>query len=152
MTRKLTQEEASELMRRRFAALNAKAQKQSGFIVNGKKVQNLQYAHKLVVKTAKAIAATLYDAMMQNNEANAVWKRFCEDLRRKDHEAEFVALATPFLLDDARSTLAGILGNPLKAHLHPEIYDALCKDNEIRGTGGLVPVAPQLTEAYRHGR
>ena len=143
----------SELLRRRFAALERQhGAKNPGFIVNGKKTQNLQYAHKMVVEVAKGIAHALYEAMMKSDEVNAVWKAFCRDLRRGEHEAEFVRLATPWLLDDARANLAGILGQPGKEDLKPAIYDALIKDNSIRGTNGLVPVAQNILETYDHGR
>ena len=39
--------------------------------------------------------------MMKDNETNAVWKKFCEDLERDEHEEEFVRLTWPHLLDDA---------------------------------------------------
>lgn len=126
--------------------------KNPGFIVNGKKTQNLRYAHEMVVACARGIAHELYEAMMKNNEAWAVWKALARDTSMELAEAEFVSLATPWLLDDARATLAAILGHPGKEHLKPAIYDALMKDNLIRGTDGLVPIAPQLKEAYRHGR
>lgn len=142
-----------QALRMRQIQLAARAQQLQGYMLQGKKVQSLSYAHKKVVEVAKAIAHELYDAMMSNNETYAVWQRFCEDLKKSDHEAEFVALATPHLLDDARATLAGLLGQPGKESLKEEIYDVLMKDNLIRGTGGIVPLAPAVKEANkRHGR
>lgn len=140
---------AEEAFRRQARQLGIK---NPGYVVNGQKTQTLQYAHKQVVEVAKGIARELYDAMMQVNESYAVWQRLCEDIKKKDCEEEFVRLATPHLLDDARTTMAALLGQPGNDHLKEGIFDALIKDNEIRGVGGLKPVAPQLLEAYRHGR
>lgn len=130
--------------------------KQQGMLdvhtVNGKKAQNLRYAHKEVVEVAKGIAHELYNSMMQNNVTWAVWQKFCEDLARPAMEEEFVRLAWPHLLDDARTMLARLLGMPGKEHLKEQIHDVLVKDNLIRGTKGLVPVARQVLEANSHGR
>lgn len=125
-----------------------------GFVVDGRHSQNLRYAHKEVVKVARGIAAELYEAMMSgNNEAYASWKRLCEDLARPNMmQEEFVKLATPWLLDDARATLAALLRTSRNESLKERVYDVLMKDNLIRGTGGVVPLAPSIKEAYRNGR
>lgn len=115
-------------------------------VMNGRLVRNVRYAHKEVVAVAKGMAHELYNSMMQNDITNAVWKRFCEDLHRKDHEEEFVRLAWPHLLDDARTMLARLLGMPGREHLKKEIHDVLMKDDLIRGTGGLIPVRDNMLE------
>lgn len=120
--------------------------------VNGKKANILAYGHEMVVKLARDMAHELYDTMMRKNEAWTVWKHFCQDLSKDASEAEFVACATPHLLGDARATLASMLGQPRYAHLHDSLYDALMKDNLIRGTNGLVPVKARLEEVYQDGR
>lgn len=127
-------------------------ERQEVSIMNGKKVRNVRYAHEQVVEVAKGIAHALYESMMKDNETNAVWKKFCEDLERDEHEEEFVRLAWPHLLDDARATLSRLLGQPGKEHLKEQIFDVLMKDNLIRGTGGLAPVHDSIMEAQRHGR
>lgn len=137
---------------RAFARLNRKFGKSQGYIVNGRKVENLQYAHKQVVAVARGIAHELYSSMMRNDAAYKNWKTLCEDVGVAQAEATFVRLATPWLLDDARATMAKLLGQPGKEHLKEGIFDALLKDNSIRGTDGLIPVAPAVKEAFRGRR
>lgn len=122
------------------------------YMVQGKRASIVKYAHEMVRDVAKGMAHELYESMMKSNEAYAVWRHFCEDVGRENAEREFVHLALPYLLDDARATLAGMLRMPQFEHLHLSIHDALIKDNLIRGTDGLIPVKKQIEEAYRGRR
>ena len=108
-------------------------------------------AHKLIVKTAQAMAHELYDCVMQDNELYAYWKSECEELTPKIAEKLFVKLMYPKLIEAARTTLARMLANPMLTHLHEDIYDALTKDYILRH-GRLAGGAPRaLLEVSKHG-
>ena len=89
-------------------------------------------AHKLLVKTAQDMAHELYDCVMQDDSLYAYWKSQCDELTPKIAEKLFVQLMYPKLIEAARTTLAGMLANPMLTHLHEDIYDALVKDNALR--------------------
>lgn len=91
------------------------------------------YAHTQIVHTAMELARAEYSNMMaRDNALYADWKKTCPELTPEKAEELFVELRYPKLLEAARATMAGILNDPTKIHLHESIYDALCKDYILR--------------------
>lgn len=110
-------------------------------------VKRHEMAHELVAKTAVGQAHVVFDAIMTSRgdiykKLQAKWP----DADSAEIERRFVEELAPTLLDEARSTLAGMLASPSIDHLQKEvIYDALRLDNTLkRATGRVgVEVAPK---------
>lgn len=125
--------------------LGAKLHKRFGaqeriFKLNGQKVKNLRYCHKLVRTTAKVFAAEIYENIMHFNANYEVWQKMCPDLTKGMLQQEFVRLMWPRLIDDARATLAKMLGENIAESLKKEIYSALILDGQIRGRNSVKPL------------
>lgn len=91
-----------------------------------------QHTHPLIRATAIEMAGDLYDLMMKNNEQWNEWKRMHEGFSLAQLEIRFLELKWPELVEDARATLAGILGTNASEDLKATIYDALIKDQGLR--------------------
>ena len=92
-----------------------------------------QHCHPLIRATAIEMAGELYDLMMKNNQQYAEWKRMHPDLKTAGElEIRFLELKWPELLEDARTTLARMLGGNVAEELKIQIHDALVKDNALR--------------------
>ena len=92
-------------------------------------------AHKLVLETARGMAASLYDEVMSgSNTMYSGWKEMTQKkgLTSEQSQRMFVALISPKLLEPARAILAHILADRSKEHLHAAIYDSMLLDNTIR--------------------
>lgn len=93
---------------------------------------NTKLAHPMIWQTAVAMAHSMYDDLMMNNSLYAMWKKQCPELTPKELEARFVAQMAPKLLEQARATLAKLLGRPGNEGLKPAISDALIADATVR--------------------
>ncbi len=92
-----------------------------------------QHCHPLIRATAIEMAGELYDLLMKNNQQYAEWKRMHPDLKTAGQlEIRFLELKWPELLEDARTTLARMLGTNVSEELKTTIHDALVKDNPLR--------------------
>lgn len=92
-----------------------------------------QHCHPLLRATAIEMAGDLYDLMMKNNVQYAEWKRMHPDLKSAGElEIRFLELKWPELIEDARTTLAGMLAGNASEELKIQIHDALVKDNPLR--------------------
>lgn len=92
-----------------------------------------QHCHPLLRATAIEMAGDLYDLMMKNNQQFAEWKRLHPDLETPaELEIRFIELKWPELIEDARTTLAGMLAGTANEELKTTIHDALVKDNPLR--------------------
>lgn len=92
-----------------------------------------QHCHPMIRATAIEMAGELYDLMMKNNVQWEQWKKLnpeCKSLA--EYEIRFLELKWPELVEDARTTLAGILGTNAPEDLKLSIHDALVKDQGLR--------------------
>ena len=97
-----------------------------------------RYAHGLVASTAAAISREIYSQMMgKSNALYHQWKAQYPMLTPQECEERFVEMMTPKMLEQARATLAKMLGQPGNEDLKPAISDALIADNQIRFGRGL---------------
>ena len=91
------------------------------------------HAHKLVLETARAMAASLFEDLAKDNarwaEFQATWP---EGLTRAKAERMWVEGMAPKLLGEARDTLARLLNTNLAPDLKDQIADALILDNTLR--------------------
>lgn len=99
--------------------------------------QTRVHAHKLVYETAQEMARALYGDLMRNNVAYAGWKKACESFGDDISnplvlERRFLEEVVPHLIEQARATLAEMLGQPINEGLKKSIYDALLKDAPFR--------------------
>lgn len=123
-------------MQQHFAKLDpTSGANQAPMVMNGRKVKNLQYCHELVRDTAKALAGDVYEAAMMDNDNYATWKLLCNDLDDKFMQAEWIKLMWPRMIDDARATLAQLLGTSKNELLKEQIHRALILDGELRRSG-----------------
>ena len=93
-----------------------------------------QHCHPLIRVTAIEMAGELYDLMMKNNVQWQEWKNLHPELggNLAELEIRFLELKWPELLEDARTTLAGLLATNVSEELKIKIHDALVKDNSLR--------------------
>lgn len=91
-----------------------------------------QHCHPMICATAIEMAGELYDLMMKNNQQYAEWKRMHPELNIAQLEIRFLELKWPELIEDARTTLARMLGFGISEELKMQIHDALVKDNALR--------------------
>lgn len=91
-----------------------------------------QHCHPMIRATAIEMAGELYDLMMKNNQQYAEWKRMHPELSIAQLEIRFLELKWPELIEDARTTLARMLGSGISEELKMQIHDALVKDNALR--------------------
>lgn len=91
-----------------------------------------QHCHPMIRATAIEMAGELYDLMMKNNQQYAEWKRMHPELNIAQLEIRFLELKWPELIEDARTTLARMLGSGISEELKMQIHDALVKDNALR--------------------
>lgn len=92
-----------------------------------------QHCHPMIRATAIEMAGELYDLMMKNNQQWNEWKRMHPDLHSlAEYEIRFLELKWPELIEDARTTLARMLGSNISEELKVSIHDALVKDNALR--------------------
>ncbi len=92
-----------------------------------------QHCHPLIRATAIEMAGDLYDLMMKNNVQWDEWKKLNPDCQTlAQYEIRFLELKWPELLEDARTTLARMLGGNASEELKVAIHDALVKDNALR--------------------
>lgn len=92
-----------------------------------------QHCHPLIRATAIEMAGDLYDLLMQNNVQWEEWKKLNPDCQNLSQwEIRFLELKWPELIEDARTTLAGMLGGSVPEELKVQIHDALVKDNGLR--------------------
>lgn len=89
-------------------------------------------AHKLVFKTAVALAESVFEEAMSRD--NALYRQIRASRPGKSVKflrRVFVSALAPRLLGDARATLAAMLATPIDEALKLEIADALTLDNAI---------------------
>jgi hypothetical protein len=92
-----------------------------------------QHCHPMIRATAIEMAGELYDLMMKNNAQWNEWKRMHPELHSlAEYEIRFLELKWPELIEDARTTLARMLAQPIAEELKVQIHDALVKDNGLR--------------------
>jgi len=92
-----------------------------------------QHCHPIIRATAIEMAGELYDLMMKNNQQWNEWKRMHPELHSlAEYEIRFLELKWPELIEDARTTLARMLGGNIPEELKIQIHDALVKDNGLR--------------------
>jgi hypothetical protein len=93
-----------------------------------------QHCHPMIRATAIEMAGELYDLMMKNNQQWQEWKRMHPELgdNLAALEIRFLELKWPELIEDARTTLARMLGTGISEELKMQIHDALVKDNGLR--------------------
>lgn len=99
--------------------------------------QKTLHAHKLVYECACKMAEELYDMIMVSNDLYAHWKKSCENefqlFESEPAQKRFVELIAPKLLEEARKTLATLLGQPSTPDaMKVEIHDALVKDYSLK--------------------
>lgn len=82
------------------------------------------HCHQMVYDTALELARTTVEYYARTN--NAWWK---ENKDKFEFHAKRLA---PKLLEQARTTLAGLLAQPIPELLKEQITDALIKDNSLR--------------------
>lgn len=82
-----------------------------------------RHCHKLVRDTAKAMAAEIYEELASKD--NLFYKRW-------PRERIFIEKKWGLFVDDARTTLAQMLGGALDDGLKKTIADALILDNQFR--------------------
>jgi hypothetical protein len=80
------------------------------------------HAHKMVAGVAREMAAAVYERCARNNE----W--FAENPSQDD----YVRDAWPLFLEQARATLAQMLGGQLDEELKKQIHAALILDGSLR--------------------
>ena len=89
--------------------------------------------HFLIKQTAKEMAGALYEEVMNDNTAYKNWKTMCEGLPAKEIQAKFIEMMWPKLIEEARKTLAQLLGmNTLPEASKAEIHEALVLDNLLK--------------------
>lgn len=92
-----------------------------------------QHCHPMIRATAIEMAGELYDLMMKNNQQWQEWKNLHPDLHSlAEYEIRFLELKWPELIEDARTTLARMLGSGIPEELKIQIHDALVRDNALR--------------------
>lgn len=92
-----------------------------------------QHCHPMIRATAIEMAGELYDLMMKNNQQWQEWKNLHPELSTlAEYEIRFLELKWPELIEDARTTLAQMLGSNINEELKVQIHDALVKDNGLR--------------------
>ncbi len=93
-----------------------------------------KHCHKLIAKTAKAIAGAFYEHMMQDNDAYSAWKSVDINQGKTPAvlEATFISKMWPKFIEQARATLAKMLRGPLQSDLKDQIADALIKDASLQ--------------------
>lgn len=91
-----------------------------------------QHCYPMIRATAIEMAGELYDLMMKNNQQYTEWKRMHPELNIAQLEIRFLELKWPELIEDARTTLARMLGSNISEELKVSIHDALVKDNALR--------------------
>jgi hypothetical protein len=102
----------------------------------------------MIRATAIEMAGELYDLLMKNNQQFAEWKRMHEGFTPAQLEIRFLELKWPELIEDARTTLARMLGDNVPEELKMQIHDALVKDNGLR----MVRMARQQSLAANRDR
>jgi hypothetical protein len=84
--------------------------------------------HKMVVDTAREMAAVMYQEMaVASNQWYAMFK---------DQDA-YVEASWPLFLESARTTLAKLLTTNISENLKTQIHEALCMDNALRNGRGI---------------
>jgi hypothetical protein len=77
--------------------------------------------HELVASTAKGMAECLYEELARDNTF----------FKNNPDRKKFVDLMYPILVEQARTTLAGMLGGTMDETLKEQIHDALVKDSTL---------------------
>jgi len=91
-----------------------------------------KYCHEMVKATAQEMAGACFQELAKDNLRWARMKAMCPDLSTADTEKAFVAKLWPYLIEQARVTLAAMLSGPLADVLKDQIAEALVLDNELR--------------------
>jgi hypothetical protein len=78
-------------------------------------------AHELVAATAKGMAECLYEELAKDNVF----------YKNNPDQKKFVNMMYPILIEQARTTLAGMLGGGFPEALKEQIHDALVKDSTL---------------------
>lgn len=91
-----------------------------------------QHCHRLVSETAKKMAAELFELFAKDNTWYKGAQKLNPGLSASQLEAMFVKQRWPQLVEDARATLAKLLGTNIAESLKNEIYQALILDNGLR--------------------
>lgn len=91
-------------------------------------------AHRMVVETAKRMAAELFEVYARDN---ATYKALRADgqIAEKQARRRFVQRVAPRLYEDARGQLAQLLIQPddqVTQHMKDQVYQALLADNAHR--------------------
>lgn len=89
--------------------------------------------HELIAATAKELAGVLYEELMKDNFAFKDWQQMNPDVTPVNLQARFIAKTWPKLIEQARATLAKMLGTPIADDLKDLISDALILDNTLLG-------------------
>lgn len=117
------------------------------------------HAHKMIVELAKEMAHEVYSVVMRNNAVYDSWKVICPELTRDLAEAFFVDHLFPYLIEDARATLAGVLATNISEDLKESISEAIIRDTVFREgrrrayVAGMIPpgMHPGLALLRRRG-
>jgi hypothetical protein len=90
------------------------------------------HCHKLVRATAIEMAGELYDDVMRgDNTLYSQWKSVCPELTPALCEMKFIELLWPKMVEQARATLAQMLGTNIPEDQKQIIYDALICDGML---------------------
>lgn len=91
-------------------------------------------AHRLIAKTAQALAGELYERLMGDNLMYELWRNQNPGLGSAALERKFVRVNAEKCLEVARATLSGLLLSPgLDEKVKDEIVEALSLDRTLPG-------------------
>ena len=89
------------------------------------------HAHNMIVETARDLCLATYEELMKNNAVRAEWKRKNPGKGEQGLQAAFVRAYLRAHIAPARTTLAGMLGQPYDAAFKDKIHEALVPDNTL---------------------
>ena len=89
------------------------------------------HCHFLIKETAEGFASALFEEVMQDNDRFKAWQMLCPGKATEEIRKEYVRVAWPKLLEQARATLAKMLHGPYDECLKKQIHQALILDNSL---------------------
>lgn len=107
-----------------------------------------QHCHKLIRATAIEMAGELYDELMANNEQYAEWRAMTPDRTAVEREILWIEAKWGELIEDARATLAMMLGQPINEALKSQIFQCLIDDAPLRAAREARRRAESLTRPH----
>lgn len=94
------------------------------------------HVHRLIAETARELCLVTYENVMSHNEVRKQWKEAHPGASELGLQSAFVKKYLSGHLAAAKTTLAGMLGQPIDEKLKQTIHDALVKDASLtRGRG-----------------